>query len=160
LFQEISIFQPRMGLENAGYAVSLTVIGAAFGRFILGWTAELFQLRLVAAAVYVVQAAGLFIAFLFDGVLTSYIAAFIIGLAVGPVVMLPAMLIRGAFGAKGFGKMFGLASIGMFAGMMIGPSITGITAASFGFEIALLCLLTSDVAAAILIFLGFRKGDC
>ena len=160
LFQEISIFQPRMGLENAGYAVSLTVVGAAFGRFILGWTAELFQLRLVAAAVYLVQAAGLFIAILFEGVLTSYIAAFIIGLAVGPVVMLPAMLIRGAFGPKAFGKMFGLASIGMFAGMMIGPSITGITAASFGFEMALLCLLASDVVAAILIFLGFKKSDC
>jgi hypothetical protein len=56
--------------------------------------------------------------------------------------------------------MFGLASIGMFAGMMIGPSITGITAASFGFEMALLCLLASDVVAAILIFLGFKKSDC
>ncbi len=157
LFQEISIFLPRMGLENAGYAVSLTVIAAAFGRFILGWAATIWRLGVVASGVYAVQATGLFIALIDEGVVTSFIAAFIIGLAVGPVVMLPAMLIRAAFGPKGFGKIFGLSSVGMFGGMMIGPGITGLISSYIGNQEALSGLVACQLVSAVLIFFWFKS---
>ena len=53
----------------------------------------------------------------------AFAAAAVIGLIVGPLVMLPAMLTRAAFGAVGFGKLFGLQSMGMFAGMATGPGL-------------------------------------
>ncbi|MEK9904844.1 MAG: MFS transporter [Rhodospirillales bacterium] len=157
LFQEISIFLPRMGLENAGYAVSLTVIAAAFGRFILGWAATIWRLGVVASGVYAVQAIGLLIALIDEGVVTSFIAAFIIGLAVGPVVMLPAMLIRAAFGPRGFGKIFGLSSVGMFGGMMIGPGITGLISSYIGTQEALSGLVACQLVSAVLIFFWFKS---
>ena len=158
LFHEISILAPRMGLVAAGYAVSVTVIAAAFGRFALGYAARIAPLGLVAAAFYLIQASGLALMALFDGVAVSFLAAAIVGFVVGPVVMLPAMLIRGAFGGQGFGRMFGLASIGMFAGMTIGPGAAGYVAAAAGYGTALWAFAAMQTAAALVIALGFRRG--
>lgn len=158
LFHEISIFAPRMGLTYAGYAVSLTVTAAAVGRFLLGWAATRAPLGVVGAVCYLIQAAGFAIAVTFDSVAASFLAAAVVGLIVGPLVMLPAMLMRAAFGAVGFGRMFGFASIGMFAGMTIGPGMAGLLADSFGYAGAIWMFAGCLVAAAVVVVLGFRPG--
>jgi MFS family permease len=158
LFHEISIFMPRMGLEMAGYAVSITVIAAALGRFVVGWAARIAPLSVVAAAIYLIQATGFVLAGLGTGIPLSFTAAALAGFSVGAVVMLPAMLIRSAFGGLGFGRMFGLASIGMFAGMTIGPGMAGIVANMAGYGIALTLFAGCQIAAAIVILVGFRPG--
>ncbi len=157
LMHEISIFMPRLGLEMAGYAVSVTVISAAFGRFVLGWAARKAPLGLVAAGFYLIQATGFLIANLGDGVAMAFVAAAVAGFVVGAVVMLPSMLIRAAFGGEGFGRMFGVASIGMFAGMTVGPGLAGIVASAAGYGTALWMFTGCLIAAAIVVIIGYRR---
>ncbi len=156
LFHEISIFTPRMGLTLAGYAVSVTVIAAAVGRFVLGAAARRAPLGLVAAGAYLIQACGLVLANLGDGIALSFAAAGVVGLIVGALVMLPAMLVRAAFGTVGFGRTFGLASIGMFAGMTVGPGLAGFLADAVGYGAAIWTFAGCQVAAAVVIAVGFR----
>lgn len=158
LFHEISIFTPRMGLVMAGYAVSVTVIAAAAGRFVLGWAAGRAPLGLVAAGVYLIQASGFVVANLGDSVLMAFAAAAIVGFCVGALVMLPAMLTRAAFGAAGFGRMFGVVNIGMFAGMTVGPGAAGLIAAAAGYGTAIWFFAGCLTAAAVVIALGFRSA--
>ncbi len=155
LFHEISIFTPRMGLTLAGYAVSVTVMAAAVGRFVLGWAAGRLPLKIVAAATYLIQATGFVLAVTDASVAGSFLAAAIAGFCVGPVVMLPAMLLRDGFGADGFGKMFGLASAGMFAGMTVGPGLAGQLAGRFGYDLAIGMFAGCQVAAATVILLAY-----
>jgi MFS family permease len=159
LFHEISIFTPRMGLVMAGYAVSVTVISAAIGRFVTGWAANHMPLGLLAGVMYLIQVTGFVVANAGDGVASSFIAAAIIGFVVGPLVMLPAMLTRAAFGADGFGKSFGVINIGMFAGMTIGPGLAGLVAAKAGYPTAIWMFAACLTAAAAVIILGFRPSQ-
>lgn len=156
LFHEISIFTPRMGLVTAGYAVSVTVISAAIGRFFVGWAASRMPLGILAAVMYLVQVLGFVIANMSDAIAPSFVAAAIIGFVVGPLVMLPAMLTRAAFGALGFGKIFGVINIGMFAGMTAGPGLAGIVADRAGYELAIWLFASCLAAAAIVVVLGFK----
>lgn len=156
LFHEISILQPRIGLTMAGYAVSVTVMAAAAGRFICGWAATRAPLGLVAAGAYLIQASGFILLNLTDGLLMAFVAAAVIGLIVGPLVMLPAMLTRAAFGAVGFGKLFGLQSMGMFAGMATGPGLAGLVADRAGYPAAIWMFAGCLVSAALLAAVGLR----
>lgn len=156
LFHEISIFTPRMGLVMSGYAVSVTVISAAVGRFFVGWAANRMPLGVLAAAMYLLQVTGFVIANMSDAIAPSFVAAAIIGFVVGPLVMLPAMLTRAAFGADGFGKTFGVINIGMFAGMTVGPGLAGIVADRAGYAIAIWLFAACLGAAAVVVALGFR----
>jgi len=158
LMHEISILAPRMGLTRAGYAVSATVISAALGRFALGWAAARFPLRVVAPAAYLIQAAGFAIVALSFGVEAAFVGVVVAGFIVGALVMMPAMLIRQAFGALGFGRMFGFASIGMFAGMAIGPGLGGAIADAWGYDVAIWGFAGCLFAAAGIVALGFRPS--
>lgn len=156
LFHEISILMPRIGLVMAGYAVSVTVLSAALGRFVLGWAAGKAPLGLVAGGAYLIQASGFAVINLTDGVIGAFVGAAIVGLVVGPLVMLPAMLTRAAFGPVGFGKMFGLQSIGMFAGMTAGPGLAGLVAATAGYTAAIWMFAGCLIFSAVLAVAGVR----
>jgi len=147
-----------MGLVMAGYAVSVTVISAAIGRFVVGWAANHVPLGLLAAVMYLVQVAGFVIANTGDSIIFSFAAAAIVGFVDGPLVMLPAMLTRAAFGADGFGKTFGVINIGMFAGMTVGPGLAGVVAYQAGYAMAIWMFAGCLAAAALVIALGFRPS--
>lgn len=157
LLHEISIFQPRLGLLGAGYAVSVTVIAAVAGRFVLGWVSKRAPLGVVAAGAYLIQAAGFALVNLSEGVVMAYVAAAVIGLIVGALIMLPPMLLRVAFGAVGFGKLFGFVSIGMFAGMTISPGLAGLMAHRFSYEGAVWMFAGCLTTAAFVALLGVRS---
>lgn len=158
LFHEISIFLPRMDLLTAGYAVSVTVIAAAVGRFVLGWAAKRGPLGPIAAGAYLIQASGFALVNLGESVAMAFVAATVVGFIVGPLVMLPAMLMRAAFGAVGFGKLFGFASIGMFAGMTIGPGLAGLAADWAGYAVAVWMFAGCLCTSALIALLGFRPA--
>ncbi len=158
LLHEISILTPRMGLVAAGYAVSVTVLAAAVGRFVLGWAARHAPLGLVAAGAYLIQVSGFVILNLVPGVAAAFLGAAVVGFIVGPLVMLPAMLVRSAFGGAGFGRMFGLSSIGMFAGMTIGPGLAGYVASTAGYSVAIWMYAACLTTAALIVALGFRPA--
>lgn len=156
LFHEISILTPRMGLTMAGYAVSITVIAAALGRFALSWAAGQAPLGLVAAVFYCLEVVGYVLVNSSPAIMPSFVGVAIIGFVVGPVVMLPAMLTRAAFGATGFGKTFGLVNVGMFAGMTVGPGVAGAVAAGAGYPIAIWMFAACLLLAAVIVTVGFR----
>ena len=83
--------------------------------------------------------------------------AIVIGLIVGALIMLPPMLLRAAFGAVGFGKLFGFVSIGMFAGMTISPGLAGLMAHRFGYEGAVWMFAACLTTAAFVALLGVRS---
>jgi predicted MFS family arabinose efflux permease/predicted membrane protein len=159
LFHEISILTPRIGLVMAGYAVSVTVISAAIGRFVVGWAANHVPLGLLAATMYLVQVAGFVTANFAGSIFLNFAAAAIVGFVVGPLVMLPAMLVRTAFGADGFGKTFGVINIGMFAGMTVGPGLAGLVAYQSGYATAIWMFAGCLAAAALVIALGFKPSQ-
>ena len=142
----------------AGYAVSVTVISAAIGRFVVGWAANYVPLGLLAATMYLVQVAGFVTANIAGTIFLNFAAAAIVGFVVGPLVMLPAMLARAAFGADGFGKTFGVINIGMFAGMTVGPCLAGVVAYQSGYATAIWMFAGCLAAAALVIALGFRPS--
>ena len=89
-----------------------------------------------------------------------FLAAGVIGFPVGAIVLLPALLLRQAFGGRHYGRVYAIANVGLALGIGFGPGVVGwLRDAAGGYGPALWCLVAAQLAAAVVILLGRdRRG--
>ena len=86
------------------------------------------------------------------------LAAGVIGFPVGAIVLLPALLLRQAFGGRHYGRVYAIANVGLALGIGFGPGVVGwLHDAAGGSGPAAWCLGPAPAAAAVAILPG-RRG--
>lgn len=84
-----------------------------------------------------------------------YLGSLALGLGVGVVITLPALLVDDEFGTRSFGANFAMVSAGMQLSVAAGPSIVGVARDRWdGYAGALWLLAGVDVVAAAIVLVG------
>jgi len=142
----------------AAYMVTVVAVAAAVGRILVGLLSRYIKVSWLAALSYFFHGAG--IAFLiYSDSQTLIIAGCILaGLAVGPIVMLPPILVREAFGNDGFGRTFAMVNTAMYFLAAMAPLVVGIMRDQMGgYETGLWVPVVMEVVAVILIVGAMRN---
>ncbi|MBT3334044.1 MAG: MFS transporter, partial [Rhodospirillaceae bacterium] len=126
LMHQLPALEHGLGLTAAAFAVSLTAGSAVAGRFVLSGLSNRVALPILASGCYLIQAAGIVLLSLGQGPVLLYAGAALSGLSVGCIVMLPPLLLSQAFGANGYGTVYGLTNAVMFLGASAATAVVGV----------------------------------
>ncbi len=122
---QVSYLKPLIGTAGAGWAVSITTLGAVAGRLLVGTFVDRVSRRRVAAGNFVIQAAGLALLLFIGSPVALYAGCALFGLGVGNTTSLPSLIIQVEFPKAAFGRIVGaVISINQFT-YSFGPSILG-----------------------------------
>jgi hypothetical protein len=152
LMHQLPALEAELGISAAAFAVSVVAGSAVFGRFVLGSLSARISLPRLAAACYLIQAAGLITIIFGQGPILLYGGSALAGVVVGCIVMLPPLLLSDKFGANGYGTAYGLISAIMFLGASTTTATVGILRdITGGYTPSFLLLVGMELAAAIVI---------
>ncbi len=155
LAHQVPMLGGALGPQTAALAVSATAISAGVGRLIVGYLADRVPLAPLTAACHLIQLAGFVIVLRAESGAALFLAAGVIGFPVGAIVLLPALLLRQAFGGRHYGRVYAIANVGLALGIGFGPGVVGwLHDAAGGYGPALWCLVAAQLAAAVVILLG------
>ena len=127
IINQMALLLPHLGIDGAGIAIALTAVAAFAGRSALAPVIDRLNQRHVSSVTFVWQAAGLAVMLAMpDSAVALYIGSIIVGLSVGNVVSLPALVIQHEFAARSFGLLVGLnTTVGTLI-MAAGPGLFGL----------------------------------
>ena len=129
LSQQVKLLQSSLTPGMIALTVFLSGTLAFGGRVVLARQADRVNIRLAAAMVLWVSAAGLLmaaLATLADSTAWLIAGILLFGLNVGNLTTLPALIVRREFGAGSFGKVFGAAGTFMQLLTACGPALFGL----------------------------------
>ena len=112
------------GVSNL--AIVYSAIGAAAGSLIWGWTSEKLPIRYVFGAVGLLMGISIGLFTLVDTSMEAYIYAFLFGVAVGGIIVVPPVAYADYFGRKSLGAIRGLTEPFLALGQAIGSVLSGI----------------------------------
>lgn len=152
LSQQVKLLQTELSPTLTGLTVLASGSLAFLGRVMLARVADRVNIRLAAAVVLWLAAAGLIVAALANNATWLVVGVLLFGLNVGNITTLPALIVRREFGAPSFGKVFGIT--GMFMQLMnaCGPALFGLlhdTTGGYRLPITLAALIM--IAGSLLI---------
>lgn len=157
IVHQLSFLEPLLGRSRASAAVSLTTLAALAGRLVMAALADRIDRRLFAAACFLAQAAGLALLATFESAAALFAGSIAVGLGVGVVITLPALLTGDEFGVRSFGAIFAMISAGMQLTVAAGPGIVGVARDHWGGYAAPLWLLAgAEIVSALLVVFGGR----
>ena len=149
---------PELGIEHAGFLVSLATICAVIGRTAAGkWIGE-HDRRFAAAANFAVQIGGVLLLILGQGALALTLGCVLFGLGIGNLTSLPLLIVQKEFEREDVATAVALIiaiNQGVFA---FAPAIIGAmrdTTADYQLPFALIALI--QLLAAVIILLGRRS---
>lgn len=155
LTHQINIFEPVVGREAAGLAVSLTTFMAVLGRLILGAMVDKLDNRLTTTLLAGSQAAALAILAFTHTPAAMFAATALFGLSVGNMITLPQLLLQAEFEAASFGLLVALnTSINQMT-YSSGAGLLGLArdfAGSYSAPLAACALLHGVAAASFVLF--------
>jgi MFS family permease len=156
IVHQMAFLSPHLGTGGAANAVAATAIAASVGRLAIAPLIDRMDQRIVSAASFVAQAAGLGLMLALPGQPAAlYVGSVVFGLSVGNVVTLPALIVQREFDARSFGQVIGLVSMVGYTLLAFGPTLLGLArdiAGSYGPAVALCIGL--QLAAALLVVIG------
>lgn len=129
LSQQVKLLQASITPSMTALTVFLSGTLAFSGRVVLARLADRVNIRLTAAVVLWISAAGLLMAALAtfaDSTAWLIAGVLLFGLNVGNLTTLPALIARREFGAAAFGKVFGITGTFMQLLTASGPAIFGL----------------------------------
>ena len=159
IVHQVAFLLPRLGNQGAGIAIAATALAAMAGRLVLGTVIDRVDQRLVSAASFASQAAGLALMLaLPDTPAALYVGSVVFGLSVGNVITLPTLIIQQEFATQSFGMVLGLSSMVGQATLAFGPTLLGLAHdLTGGYGAALiLCIAHQLIGAVILLSCGRR----
>lgn len=158
LTHQIPIVAVTLGRERAALTVALIAAGSVVGRLGLGSIADRYNPRLLMIAALAAQAAAFAIIAPGPGATIMWVACGLIGLSVGNMIVLPALMAQREFGAADFGAVFALASaIGQFC-YALAPGATGALAdLTGGYAAPLLACVALQAAGCVIAARGLRR---
>jgi MFS family permease len=154
LTHQISYLEPRLGHHGAGFAVSLTAIAAIVGRLVTGVVMDRVNRRLVASINFLIQAIALGAMLTFPTRLPSYLACVGVGLTVGNMTSLSALIVHQEFPKERFGTVISLIVAFNQLTFAFGPGVLGVirdVTGSYTSSLLLSILLHSSAAGIILL---------
>lgn len=148
---------PELGIEHAGFLVSLATVCAVIGRTAAGkWMGECDR-RFAAAANFAVQIGGVLLLILGQGSLGLTLGCVLFGLGIGNLTSLPPLIVQKEFEREDVATAVALIvaiNQGIFA---FAPAVIGVmhdTTASYQLPFALIALI--QLLAGVIILLGRR----
>lgn len=143
----------------AAYMVTVVAIAAAVGRISIGLLSRYIRVTWLAALSYFIHGLGI-VFLIFSDTSNLIIAGCVLaGLAVGPIVMLPPILVREAFGNDGFGRTFSMVNAAMYFLAAMAPLVVGVMRDHVGgYETGLWVPVVMEVVAAGLIVGAMRNN--
>lgn len=128
----VTLAQPLLGTEGAGFLVSATGGSAFVGRLILARIVDGVAVRKLACTVMIAQAAALASLALWPTAPVLIGASLVYGYGIGHITTLGPIVVRREFGAAAFGATYGLAASVIQLTSAFGPAAIGVLRDSFG----------------------------
>jgi MFS family permease len=150
---QVSYLLPLLGTAGTSAGLVCTSAAGAVGRLALSVVIDTLDQRLVAAATFASQAAGLTLMITLPQVPAALFAGSIIfGLGMGNVVALPSLIIQREFAASSFALALGLSTaIGQIA-YSLGPALLGLLHdLSGGYHLTLVACIALQTIASLLV---------
>jgi MFS family permease len=139
--------------EAAALAVTVVAVGSAVGRLVISQASRVVPVTLLAAFSYGLFGIGVAVVALSQSLVQVYIGCAIAGFVVGPIVLLPPVLVREAFGSTGYGLTYALVNVVMYILAALGPWAVGMLYALYGNYVAGLWMLVGLEIGAIALIL-------
>jgi MFS family permease len=153
IVHQVAFLLPRLGNHGAGIAIAGTAMAAMTGRLALGAVIDRLDQRLVSAASFTSQAAGLALMLaLPETPAALYVGSMVVGLSVGNVITLPTLIIQREFAAPSFGLVIGLSSMVGQATLAFGPTLLGLARdLTGGYDAALILCIALQLTGAVIL---------
>lgn len=146
---------PEVGVEHAGFLVSLATVCAVVGRTIVGqWVGD-HDRRVVAAANFCVQIIGVLLLIFGTGWLVLALGCILFGLGIGNLVSLPPLIAQKEFAREDVVTVVALVVAINQAVFAFAPAIVGaIRDATTDYSIAFGVVVCTQALAAVIVLLG------
>ncbi len=136
----------------AAATVTVVALASAVGRLVVAQASRAVPATHLAAGSYALFGVGMAVLALADSFLVIQVGCAIAGLVVGPIVLLPPILVRQAFGTAGFGRTYAMINVVMYVLAALAPWMVGMLRDLSGDYIGgLWILLLLETAAIALI---------
>jgi MFS family permease len=141
---------------TAGLITGAIAVLSIFGRFGLGWLADLFDKRIIMVAAFSLLSLGFFFFCYVEipWVMIVFLLVFPVGF--GGTVVLRGAILREYFGRQAFGRLLGIVMGAAAAGGMIGPTLAGFifdTTGSYYYTWVSLGI-ASSLSVLLMLFIG------
>jgi predicted MFS family arabinose efflux permease len=153
LTHQIAYLEPRLGHHGAGVAVSLTTTAVIMGRLLTGVFIDHVNGRLVASINFLIQAIALGAMRIWPTQLDLYLASIGVGLTVGNMTSLSALIVHQEFPKERFGTVISLIVAFNQLTFAFGPAVLGVirdVTHSYTPSL-LLCIFVHSLAAGIVL---------
>lgn len=119
-----------LSTEEFAYAagvLSLLAVGggSAFGRLLIGALGKKMREKAMLFLFFSLQGLSIFLLVVFHNLYAAYLSSFLFGIAYGGAVCVVPLIVAKAFGTRHFGVIFGVLTIGMGTGAVLGPIFGG-----------------------------------
>jgi MFS family permease len=153
LAHQIPIVSAHATPEVAAVTVTVVALGSAVGRLVIAQASRVVPVTLLAALSYGMFGTGVAVIALAQDLVQVYIGCAIAGFVVGPIVLLPPVLVRQAFGSAGYGSTYAMVNVVMYVLAALGPWMVGMLHAYWGDYVGGLWMLVVLEAGAIALIL-------
>jgi MFS family permease len=158
LAHQIPIVSVHGTPELAAAAVTIVAVGSAVGRLVVAQASRVVPVTVLAALSYGTFGVGVAVIALSQSLTQVYIGCAIAGFVVGPIVLLPPVLVRQAFGSSGYGGTYALVNVVMYVLAALGPWMVGLLYAYWGdYTGGLWMLVLLEICAIALILKPLPK---
>jgi len=156
---QVAYLEPTLGLQGAGWAVSITSLSALVGRLAVGLVIDRVDRRGASAAVLCVQVSSMIVLLSSDSLFCLYLGCILFGFGVGNLITLPGLIVQQEFPRRDFARAVSLnVAINQLVAAT-GPSILGVLHDLSGsYRTSLVACLVLQAAAAILVLFRPRSG--
>ncbi|MCW5735341.1 MAG: MFS transporter [Enhydrobacter sp.] len=156
----VTLAEPLLGIEGAGFLVSATGGSAFIGRLILARIVDGVAVRNLACLVMIAQAGALLSLALWPTTPVLIGASLVYGYGIGHITTLGPIVVRREFGAASFGATYGLAASAIQLTSAFGPAAIGVLRDTFGgYRPGLAIASALTLAACIVMFTGGRLAS-
>jgi MFS family permease len=149
---QVAYLEPTLGLQGAGWAVSITSVSALVGRLAVGLVIDRVDRRGASAAVLCVQVSSMIVLLSSESLFGLYLGCILFGFGVGNLITLPGLIVQQEFPRRDFARAVSLnVAINQLVAAT-GPSILGVLHDLSGsYRTSLMVCLALQVTAAILV---------
>ena len=159
LTHHVTLTAPVLGAAGAGLLVSGAGLSALSGRILLAKIVDRVDVRLLGAAMMLLQAVSLAIMAAWPGKAVLIGASLSFGFTVGMVTTLSPVIVRREFGALSFGAIYGAAATLIQFTSAFGPGLYGLLRDAFSsYRPGLAAAAVVNAAAALVLVSGRRSA--
>ncbi len=160
LAHQVPIIAARFDPVTASLTVTIVAIASALGRLIIGIASRYLAISTLAGLSYLIYGAGLALLSLPATIDVTLAGCAMAGLFVGAIVMLPPILVRDVYGARGFGRTYAMVNVVMYIFAGLTPWLVGLLRDRIGsYTPALWLLIAMEVLAFTLIVCSSRRTN-